>query len=60
VQAYFRRSGFRIKGLEESIKSAMIKTYRVNQNLFKDRSKLNTDLFPQNEFLLRYPDLLDR
>ena len=60
VQAYFRRSGLRIKGLEESITSATIKTYRVNQNLFRDRLKLNTDLFPQNEFLLRYPDLLDR
>ena len=59
VQAYFRRSGLRIKGLEESITSATIKTYRVNQNLFRDRLKLNTDLFPQNEFLLRYPDFLD-
>ena len=59
VQAYFSLSGLRIKGFEESIKSATIKTYTVNQNLFRDRSKLNTDLFPQNEFLLRYPDLLD-
>ena len=57
VQAYFRGSGHRIKRFEESITSATIKTYRVNQNLFRDRLKLNTDLFPQNEFLLRYPDL---
>jgi len=60
VQSYFRRSDLRIKGLEESIKSATIKTYRVNQNLFRDRLKFNTDLFPQNEFRLRYPDVIDR
>ena len=60
VQSYFRMGGLRIKGLEESIKSAAIKTYRVNQNLFRDRANLNTDLFPQNEFLLRYPDLIGR
>ena len=57
VKTYFERGGFQIRKLEESIKSTTIKTYRVNQNLFRDRSKLNTDLFPQNEFLLRYPDL---
>ena len=61
VQDYFKRSSFQIKAIEASIKSATIKTYPLStQKLFKDRLKLNTDLFPQNEFLLRYPDLLGR
>jgi len=61
VQDYFKRSSFQIKAIEASIKSATIKTYPLStQKLFKDRLKLNTDLFRQNEFLLRYPDLLGR
>jgi len=60
VQAYFRDGGLRIKGFEELIDAGAIKTYRIKKDLYRDKSNLNTDLFPQNEFLLRYPDLIRR
>jgi spermidine synthase len=57
VRAYFNEGGFDIEDFAAAISSGEIRTFKIQQKPFEDRSNLNTDLFPQNEFLLRYPDL---